>query len=354
MTLTKGGLTTLGLLALTGFAGFSASITQACTRAVYLGKEGMVVTGRTMDWAEDMHSNIWLFPRGMKRDGGFDEASVKWTSKYGSIVTSVYESASADGMNEKGLVANLLYLAESDYELPGDQRPSLMISAWAQYFLDNFATVKEAVEDAKKEAYRIVTTEAPNGAKGTVHLSISDPTGDSAIFEYVKGKLVIHHSRDFQVMTNSPVFDEQIALNKYWEQIGGTVMLPGTNRAADRFARASFYVNACKQSADPHEAVACALSVMRNVSVPIGISTPNQPNISSTLWRTASNQKNLVYFFESTLSPSLVWIRLKELDFSEAAGVRKLVLAGRPELGGDQTRGFEKAAPFKFLAPEKK
>lgn len=45
-------------------------------------------------------------------------------------------------------------------------------------------------------------------------------------------------------MTNSPTFDQQLALNTYWQQIGGTVMLPGTNRASDRFARASFYTQA--------------------------------------------------------------------------------------------------------------
>jgi hypothetical protein len=38
-------------------------------------------------------------------------------------------------------------------------------------------------------------------------------------------------------MTNSPTFDKQLALNQYWKDIGGRVFLPGTNRAADRFAR---------------------------------------------------------------------------------------------------------------------
>ncbi|MGL4421856.1 MAG: linear amide C-N hydrolase, partial [Gemmataceae bacterium] len=42
----------------------------ACTRAVYLGKDQQIVTGRTMDWMEDMQTNLWIFPRGMKRDGG--------------------------------------------------------------------------------------------------------------------------------------------------------------------------------------------------------------------------------------------------------------------------------------------
>lgn len=327
---------------------------SACTRALYHGKEGMVVTGRTMDWAEDMQSNLWIFPRGMKRDGGMGEASVRWTSRHGSVVTSIYEGGTADGMNEQGLVANLLYLAESDYEVAGDRRPALVISAWAQYVLDNFATVEEAVQELKQEKLRIVPTEAPNGAKGTVHLSISDPSGDSAIFEYVKGKLVIHHGKQFQVMTNSPIFDEQIALNKYWEQIGGTVMLPGTNRAADRFARASFYINACHQSAEPREAVANVFSVMRNVSVPRGISTPDKPNISSTIWRTVSNHKTRIYFYESTLSQSLLWVRLSEIDFQAGTGVRKLTLVGKPDLGGDQTNGFVKSEPFRFLAPAQK
>ena len=114
---------------------------------------------------------------------------------------------------------------------------------------------------------------------------MSDATGDSAIVEYIGGKQVIHHGRKYQVMTNSPIFDEPLALNEYWKQIGGTVMLPGTNRAADRFARASFYVNAIPKDEDPVIALASVFSAIRNVSVPFGINTPN---ISSTRWRTAS------------------------------------------------------------------
>ena len=332
------------------FAGF-ASIADACSRAVYFGKEGQTVTGRTMDWVEDMKSNLWLFPRGMKRDGAAGEGSLQWTSKYGSVITSVYEAATSDGMNEKGLVANLLYLVESEYPSANDPRPAICISAWAQYLLDNFASVGEAVAEVKKDAFRVIPVNTPNGMKGSVHLSISDPSGDSAIFEYVKGKLVIHHGKKYQVMTNSPTFDEQLALNKYWEQIGGTVMLPGTNRAADRFARGSFYINACRQSADPREAVASVFSVMRNLSVPRGITTPGQPNIASTLWRTVSDQKNRVYYFEDTASPSLIWIQLDNLDFAEGTGTRKLTLAGKPPVGGDQTANFVKTDPYKFLAP---
>ncbi|MFI4874211.1 MAG: linear amide C-N hydrolase [Blastopirellula sp. JB062] len=321
-----------------------------CTRAVYFGLEGRTVTGRSMDWREEMHTNLWIFPRGMSRDGGTGSTALSWTSRYGSVVASVYEGGTADGMNEAGLVANLLYLVESEYPSGDDDRPTISISAWAQYLLDNFATVEAAVAELRRETFRIVPVQAPNGAEGSVHLSISDPTGDSAIFEYVGGKLVIHHSRAYQVMTNSPTYDQQQAINEYWKQIGGTVMLPGTNRAADRFARASFYINAARQSADPREAVAATFSVIRNVSVPRGISTPDQPNISSTLWRTVADQKSLVYYFEDTASPSLVWVKLRELDFADDTPVRKLSLQVSEGIGGDQTKNFRDAAPFPFLA----
>ncbi|WP_437185099.1 linear amide C-N hydrolase [Planctomicrobium sp. SH668] len=333
-------------------ATLSSPVAEACTRAVYFGKERQTVTGRTMDWAEEMQTNLWTFPRGMNRNGGLEKGSLEWTSKYGSVVASIYEGGTADGMNEKGLVANMLYLVESEYPAETDTRPAVVITAWAQYLLDNFATVEEAVKEVEQDKIRIVPVVAPNGSKGAVHLAISDPTGDSAIFEYVNGELIIHHGRQYQVMTNSPTYDQQLALNKYWESIGGTVMLPGTSRAADRFARASFFINACRQSADPREAVASVFSVMRSVSVPRGISVEGQPNISSTLWRTVSDQKNLVYFYEGTFSPSVLWVDLKQIDFSPEAGVRKLTLDGYPDTAGNQSKNFKPAAAFKFLAPE--
>lgn len=107
-----------------------------------------------------------------------------------------------------------------------------------------------------------------------------------AVFEYVEGKLVIHHGKEYQVMTNSPIYDKQLALNEYWENIGGLVFLPGTNRAADRYVRASFLVKAIPQkemkeyiSAVPgkkyeNQAVASVTSVMRSVSVPLGNYNP--------------------------------------------------------------------------------
>jgi len=321
----------------------------SCTRIVYQGPNGTILTARSMDWKEDIMTNLWIFPRGMERNGEVGPNSLKWTSKYGSVIASAYDIASTDGMNEKGLVANLLWLAESEYPKWDQTKPGLSIAAWVQYVLDSYATVEEAVEDLRHEKFIIITANSPGQSTlATLHLSISDETGDNAIFEYIGGKLVIHHDRSYQVMTNSPIFEKQLAMNEYWKEIGGTTMLPGTNRAADRFVRASFYVHAIPQTDNTRIAVASMFSVIRNCSVPFGITTPDQPNISSTRWRTVSDHKNKVYYFESVLTPNTFWVDFKNIDFSEKATVKKLNLTGGEIYAGDAINKFKDSAPFKF------
>ena len=333
----------------------------ACTRSLYVGDENTVITGRNMDWKEDLVSNLYIFPAGMRRDGASGPKSITWTSKYGSVVVAGYEAGTTDGMNEKGLVANLLYLAESEYGAPEPSRPFLSISAWAQFVLDNHATVAEAVDALRAEPFNILAPTLPNGAPAALHLSISDPAGDSAIFEYVGGKLVIHHSKHYTVMTNSPVYDQQLALDAYWKGIGGLTFLPGTNRAADRFVRTSFLLNAIPRKLDKnyiagvpqqsyaYQAVAGVLSVQRAVSVPLGISTPNEPNISSTIWRTVSDQKNLIYYFDSATRPNTFWIALAKADLKAGSPVRKLTISNGEVFSGEVSGQFKEAEPFMFL-----
>ena len=299
-------------------AGTQLNTTEACTRVVYQGKDNTVLTARSMDWKEDTRTNLWIFPRGMKRNGEIGKNPLEWTSKYGSVVASAYDICSTDGMNEKGLVANLLWLAESEYPQWDGKKPGLSIAAWVQYILDNFATVDEAVSYVEKGTFEVVSDMMPDGTRmATLHLSISDADGDNAIFEYIGGELKIHHDKSYQVMTNSPVFDQQLALNDYWKNIGGND-IPTRNQPCCRpFVRASFYINAIPKVADTRTAVASVFSVIRNTSVPLGITTPNEPNISSTRWRTVSDQKNKVYFFESTIQPNVFWVNLQDVDFSE-------------------------------------
>ncbi|MDP3706286.1 MAG: linear amide C-N hydrolase [Legionellaceae bacterium] len=342
----------------------NTSDSQACTRALYVGSDNTVITGRSMDWTEDMHSDLWVFPRGIQRNGEAGPNSAQWTSKYGSVVASVYNLVSADGMNEKGLVMNMLYLVETDYGKPVANHPPLSISLWGQYTLDNFASVSEAVNALQANPFYIIAPNLPNGTASQVHLSLSDPSGDSAIFEYINGQLVIHHGKEYQVMTNSPIYSKQLALNEYWQDIGGNVFLPGTARAADRFARTFFFLNNIPNALDPNyiksvpnqsyanQALASVLSVIRAVSVPFGITTPNEPNIAATIWRTMSDQKNLVYYFDSSTSPNTFWVTLANLNFEAGAPILKLPLDAGQTYAGDADNQFKPAPAFQFLPAE--
>lgn len=150
-------------------------------------------------------------------------------------------------------------------------------------------------------------------------------------------------------MTNSPIFDKQLAISSYWNNIPGTIMLPGTNRAADRFVRATYYIRAIPQTDDIRVATPAVLSVIRNCSVPFGISSESEPNISSTRWRTISDHKNLIYYFDNVLNPNVLWVDFSKLSFSENAPVKKLNLSNNEVYAGETSASFVTSEPFAFL-----
>lgn len=329
---------------------------QACTRVVYQGPNSMYLTGRTFDFKDAIVSNLWVFPRGMKRHGAAGPRSVEWASTYGSLIVSGYEISTVDGMNEAGLNANLLWLANAGYPEDDGVTPRISLSLWAQYFLDRFATVAEAVSHARNVPVQVVSGEVPGrpGSLAPLHLSLSDATGDSAILEWIDGKLHIHHGCEFRVMTNEPSYDQQLAITQYWSGVDPRTFLPGTNRASDRFVRASFYIDAVTQSDDPRTAAAAVFSVIRNVSVPYGISLPDAPNLSTTRWRVVADHRNLVFYAESATSPNVFWVDLKRLDFSQGAQTRVLKLGVDMNriLAGEASKHFTPAEPFVFETAE--
>jgi len=93
------------------------------------------------------------------------------------------------------------------------------------------------------------------------------------------------------------------------------------------------------------------MSVIRSVSVPLGIITPGQPNISSTLWRTGADHKHLLYFFDSAMVPNAFWVNLHDLDFKPNAPVKRLTLVGGRAYAGNAADNFETASPFRFGQP---
>jgi choloylglycine hydrolase len=336
-----------------GVVGMSTP-SDACTRVLHVTKDNKsVITGRNMDWYLRYPTSLWKFPRGMERSGLSKNNPLTWTSKYGSIVaiqTADGQNATADGMNEKGLVANLLYLSETKYPKRDVNKKGLSSSIYLQYIFDNFATVKEAVAGLKRDDIQIVPVPIPNSEHlPTMHVSLSDASGDSAIVEFLKGKVIIHHSKEYQIMANSPVFEKQLALTSYWDEIGGDKFLPGTRKSPDRFVRAYFYNQKLPEPKNYREAIAGVMSIMRNTSSPFGHPDPDKPNISTTMWRTIADQTNLVYFYESTISYGSLWVDYKKFDFSKGTEVK--VLEADSGLVGNASDKFKVTKPIEFARP---
>lgn len=309
--------------------GTLANSALACSRILMNTNGQAVMAGRTMDWPESTEPVLTVFPRGLPRDGGkvgpdvvVKANSAKWTTKYGSIVTTIYGIGSADGVNEAGLGAHMLYLNAADFGPRDDSKPGVQAALWAQYLLDNAATVAEALQ--LFEGIQVVMAEA-HGHKANVHLAIEDASGDSAIIEYIGGKPVVHHGREYRIMTNDPAYDEQLALLKKvdFSNPASDMPLPGNVNPRDRFQRAAYFSALLPAPKNEREAAAGILAIARNVSVPFGAPYKGF-GIYNTEYRTAIDFKAKRYYFELTTSPNVIWVDLSQMNLEAGQPVRTL------------------------------
>ena len=300
-----------------------------CTRVLWNDNDLGIFAGRTMDWPESTEPVLTVAPRGYQRHGGkvgpvdiAGDNALEWKSRYGSIIASVYGIGTVDGFNEKGLGAHALYLKSTELPARDPGRPALQIGLWAQYLLDNAATVGEAV--ALMRDVQLVMVEA-HGRQATVHLAVEDASGDSAIMENIGGRLVVHHGREYRLMTNDPTYDEQLRLlgEQDFSHPSRDLPVPGNVNPVDRFQRAAYFSALLPAPRSHREAAASIFAVMRNVSVPFG-APYGEFGIYNTEYRTVSDLTSRRYFFELSTSPSLVWADLDRFDLADGQPVRIL------------------------------
>jgi penicillin V acylase-like amidase (Ntn superfamily) len=321
-----------------------------CTRVLWVTNDGHVYVGRTQDWTEKVNSSFRMYPRGISRTGAVKDNPLKWTSKYGSLALSGYNMGTHEGVNEKGLSAHILYLAgETDFGKRDPKIKGIGIMQWAQYFLDNFASVAEAVEAQKNFNFQVDPLMLPNGFPTLVHLSLEDKSGNSAIIEYINGEAKVFIDRRYTVMTNEPTYDKQIENLKQYRTFGGDKPLPGERTSTDRFVRAAYYAENLPQPKSFGEGAAYMFSVIRNISVPFGKPDPLKPNVSSTIFRSVIDLTSSKYYFESTYAPNVVWIDYSKIDFSKNMPEQELLVEKMIfSLNGDISNKLQKATPFVF------
>jgi penicillin V acylase-like amidase (Ntn superfamily) len=184
------------------------SFLLACT-TFFINKNGQMVFGRNYDWVTDagiICTNLkGLSKTSMQTENG---ETIGWVSQFGSITFNQYgKEFPTGGMNEKGLVVELMWLDETKYPL-ADKRPAIGVLQWIQYQLDNCTTIEEVIATDKK--LRI----SPTGTT-PLHYLIADANGHAATIEFLNGKIVVHQGNDlsFPVLTNN-IYDEAVKAYK--------------------------------------------------------------------------------------------------------------------------------------------
>lgn len=243
-----------------------------------------------------------------------------WTSKYGSVGVTAMGIGTSGGLNEKGLSVNALWLKATNYGPRDASLPGVQSALWAQYVLDNAASVDEAIAlQSRIQPVEVVTpqTNIPLG------LTVEDATGDSAVIQYINGELVVHHGREYTVVSNDPAYDESLALLNGYDFNGATrnMVIPGNTNSADRFIRASFYRHFLGETTPKNvrQAVTSLLSVARNVSDPVGAPQDEPGSVGETDYLTVADLTNLTYYFESKGSLGVQRVDLPMLDLRKGA-----------------------------------
>lgn len=293
-----------------------------CTRLLWNSNELAVLTGRSMDWPESTEPLIVAFPAGIERVGSHpaglveDPNPLRWTSRHASLVTTVYGIGTVDGLNEAGVAGHGLYLNATDFGARDTARPAVHAGIWLQYLLDQAGSVAEALE--LMDAIQVINVTA-RGRAANLHLALEDAGGDSAVIEFADGKPVVHHGRQYTLMTNDPTYDEQLKLlsEQDFSHPSRDMPLPGNVNPVDRFQRAAYYAALLPRPDSQRAAVAGVMAIMRNVSVPFG-APYGDFGVYDTEYRTVTDLTHRMYFFELSTSPNVIWIDMAALPLDTA------------------------------------
>lgn len=339
--------TKLAAILLAAVALGSIETSEACSRVLYQGEDSLLIVGRSLDWKTPIPTNIYVYPRGMKKQGNSLPGSVEWTSKYGAVYAVSYDGGVTEGMNEKGLVVNGLFCKGTVYVNDSTlSRPPMSLAMFPAWILDLCATTPEAVELVGKHDFNISGATFDEGTTSTLHWGITDAQGRSAIVEFDHGTIRIYESDDITVLTNDPTYPQMTAINDYWVKKGGTHTLPGTVSSPDRFVRAYFFDHNVKKTGDASLGLSIIRSILANVSVPYTYEVEGEGNLSSTQWRTFSNIRDRRYYFDLVTNPGIFYIDLNKCDLRKGAPVMKIDTSKSEGYVGEANKHLFKVAPF--------
>ena len=302
---------------------------EACSRITFVGQNGEVLTGRTMDWSVDDDVTLRVMARNVVRKSVSPVNPLEWTSKYGNVIVVSFGQSLNSGMNEKGLVVDSLWLSDSNYGKPEANEKTVGANEFVLYLLDSFATVREAVDALKAGGIRIFQDKVPGTDQDLkLHFMLTDKSGANAVLEFMDGKLNVYEKQGTAAMTNDPPYDKMQAIEKLYRERGLLQNMPGSSLAVDRYVRAVGWAERITADAASVDAAIPldmkVLSIMRTVSSSLGLSNKDNPQNCATLWRAVADTKNGTLTVDSSYGKTAFTVRLGDLSFKKDMQIIRL------------------------------
>lgn len=290
----------------------SVNAAHTCT-TFFLQRNGQMVFGRNYDWLADA-GMVCTNQRGLMKTSvkSPDGNTISWVSVYGSITFNQYgKEFPTGGMNEKGLVVELMWLDGTAYPQP-DERPSVGVLQWIQYQLDNHATIEEVI--ASDEIIRITSKGTP------LHYLVADANGHAATIEFLEGKMEVHKDNELPmpVLTNDTYSISMASLSKS----------PGQpDNSLDRFSMACSMIKQYQSGVSERSLVDESFVILDKVA-----------QGDYTKWSIVYDISNKQILFKTEKNKQLRSVNFSSINFSCAVQSKVINMNGREE--GDISKLF--------------
>lgn len=351
-----------------------ATASQACTDFKLTAKDGTILITRSMEFGQDLQSNLRSSPRGRQITTTTPNnlPGMSWKAKYGYLYVDGFGvDASFDGMNETGLTFEYLYLpGETQYQdIPaGKDAQAIPYSLFGDWVLANFKTIDE-VKEALNGVY-VSNQVIPqlNGATLPAHASIYDSSGKGIVVEFYNNKINVYDN--IGVMTNSPKYDWHVTNLRNFINLSpnnpdpiskngmtfsstgqgsGAVGLPGDASPPSRFVKISFMSTYVDQAPDATGLINVAQHMINNVDLPSGYVRAvenGQTSSDITEWVVFKDVTHKTFSYRTYNDMTIRSISMDKIDFSENAPLLKMPLSATP-YSINKTDDFLKSATQK-------
>jgi penicillin V acylase-like amidase (Ntn superfamily) len=268
-----------------------------------MSDHGFVIFGRNYDW--DIGNGLLMINKrnvsktSMPQNG---EVCARWVSKYGSLTFNQYgREFPTGGINERGLVVELLMLQESQYPAH-DLRPVVDCLEWIQYQLDRSDSITDLLRNSKK--IRI-------SSSVRLHYLVCERSGACLTVEFLNGQFVPHYGSSLPVsaLTND-TYENSAAYLRTLADFGGSLS-PGSGASSlERFGRTATMM---KNFSGTKDLVSYGFDILNNVA-----------QGDYTKWNIVYDLTNLRAYFRTSSKKDIKWINLETLDFDCDKPVRVL------------------------------